>query len=162
MNRWLLGGVVLVVLVGGASVLDRVTRERSSSSVAAGLRDDLVSLRAEIDACLSIRDRSEIRFQALARGTERLRQELDSLEALDPRGVPTDAYDAYIGRVEDYNESIPEWERQTGGLRDLASRCNSLVRDHNLRAESLQEFLVNEGIWEEEWLLLGGESSRLP
>ena len=69
--------------------------------------------------CLAIRDRSEIRFQALTRGTERLRQELDSLEALDPRGVPTDAYDAYIGRVEDYNESIPEWERQTGGAEGL-------------------------------------------
>ena len=160
MNRWLLGGVVLVVMVGGASWLDRVVRKNSSSAVAAGLRDDLVSLRAEVDACFAIRDRSEIRFQALTRGTERLRQELDSLEALDPRGVPTDAYDAYIGRVEDYNESIPEWERQTGGLRDLASRCNSLVRDHNLQAESLQEFLVNEGIWEEEWLLPGGESSR--
>lgn len=149
-------------MVGGSSILDRITRGNSSSAVAVGLRDDLVSLRAEIDACLAIRDKSEIRFQALNRGTERLRQEIDSLEALDPRGVPSDAYDAYIGRVGDYNESIREWERQTGELRDLASRCDSLVRDHNRRAEAVREFLVSERIWEEEWLLPGGESSLLP
>ena len=70
-------------MVGGASWLDRVVRKNSSSAVAAGLRDDLVSLRAEVDACvLPSGIGSEIRFQALTRGTERLRQELDSLEAL--------------------------------------------------------------------------------
>ena len=141
-------------------MLDRFTRENSSSAVAVGLRDDLVSLRAEIDACLAIRNKSEIRFQALSRGTERLRQEVDSLEALDPRGVPSEAYKAYIGRVEDYNESVGEWERQTGELRDLASRCDSLVRDHNRRAEEVREFLVSEGIWEGKWILRGEGSNH--
>ncbi len=101
-------------------------------------------------------------FRGLIVELNRLRQEVDSLEALDPRGVPGDAYEAYIGRVEAYNESIREWERQTGELRALSSRCDSLVRDHNRRAEAIREFLVSEGIWEEEWLLLGGESSHLP
>ena len=50
--------------------------------------------------------------------------------------------------VEAFNESIPQWERQADGLRTLSARCDSLVRDHNVRADSLQEFLVSEGIWE--------------
>ena len=151
MRGWILAAFVLAIMAGGAS---RLTRESSAIAVAGGLRDDLDGLRAEIDTCLEMRDQSEIRFQALTRQTERLRNELDSLEALDSRGVPAEAYDTYMGGVEEYNALIPDWERQAEGLSELALRCDFLVREHNVRVESLREFLVGEGIWEEEWVRL--------
>ncbi len=147
-KRWVAVGVFLLVMVVSASTLERIARENSPITVAPGLRNDLVSRRGSIDACLTIRGQWEIQFQMLTRETELLREALDSLEALDPRGVPEELYEAYMSDVEAFNESIPQWERQADGLRTLSARCDSLVRDHNVRADSLQEFLVSEGIWE--------------
>ncbi len=147
-KRWVAVGVFLLVMVVSASTLERIARENSPITVAQGLRNDLVSRRGSIDACLTIRGQWEIQFQMLTRETELLREALDSLEALDPRGVPEELYEAYMSDVEAFNESIPQWERQADGLRTLSARCDSLVRDHNVRADSLQEFLVSEGIWE--------------
>ncbi len=151
-KRWVIVGVALVMMAVTASTLKRIMQENSSVAVAERLRDDLIDLRAGIDACLSIRDQSEVRFQALTGEAGRLRDELDSLEALDPRGVPAEAYEGYLSDVEAYNGSIPEWERQAAGLTELTARCDSLVQDHNVRVGSLQEFLVDEGIWDGEWL----------
>lgn len=160
-RQWILAAFVFAILAGGASRLQRIVRANSSVAVAERLRESLDRVRGELDACLARRDRSEIRFQALTRETRRSRQELDSIEAMDPRGVPAEVYEAYIERVEDYNNtSIPEWERQADGLRELALQCDSLAWDHNQRVNSLRDFLVEEGIWEDEWLRLEAGSNE--
>jgi hypothetical protein len=152
LRQWLLALVVLAFLAGGASRLQRIVRANSAIATAERLRDALGGVRARLDACLATRDGSELRFEALARETRRLRQEVDSIEALDPRGVPEEAYDAYLTRVEEYNVALPEWERQAADLSALALECDSIAQDHNGRVASLRSFLVEEGIWEEEWL----------
>lgn len=118
--------------------------------IAEGIRNELVDLRNEVDACLATRAQSEIRLQSLAQETEEMLARLDSLEALDPRGVPTEAYDTYLDQVQGYNAAVEEWELQAEDLSDLALECDSLVREHNSLAGSLQEFLVGEGILEPE------------
>jgi len=145
-GRLVVVGLLLFLTVNAASRLARVAKENSAMEVAGRVRDELVGLRSEIDACLDIRDQSEIRFQALALETGAMRTELDSIESIDPRGVAVDSYDEYMERVEAYNDSIAEWERQADELGELASRCDSLVQEHNSKAGSLQEFLVREGI----------------
>jgi len=155
LRQWLLALVVLAFLAGGASRLQRIVRANSAVAAAERLREALGGVRARLDACLATRDGSELRFQSLARETRRLRQEVDSIEALDPRGVPEESYDAYLTRVEEYNVAVPEWERQAADLSTLALECDSIAQDHNGRVASLRRFLVEEGIWEEEWLEFG-------
>ncbi len=160
LRQWILALVVLGFLAGGASRLQRVVRANSAVATAERLRETLGGVRSELDACLATRDRSELRFEALARETHRLRQELDSIEAMDSRGVPEEAYGAYLSRIEEYNVAVPDWERQAENLTALALECDSLAQDHNERVESLRDFLVVEGIWEEEWLGTGGGVGR--
>ena len=165
LRQWLLALIVLAFLAGGASRLQRIVRANSAVATAERLRDALGGVRARLDACLATRDGSELRFEALARETRRLRQEVDSIEALDPRGVPEEAYDTYLTRVEEYNVALPEWERQAADLSALALECDSIAQDHNGRVASLRSFLVEEGIWEEEWLALPDrreQGARIP
>lgn len=145
-RRWILGALVLAAVVVAAAVLEEVSRARSPLVAAEELRDDLSGIRAEVEACVSTRGQLELRFQALERETDRLRRQVDSIEALDPRGVPAEDYEAYLALVDAYNEAIPEWERQAGEIRDFSSRCDSLVRFHNARADSLRRFMLDEGI----------------
>ena len=152
MRPWVLVLAVLAVLAGGASRLQRIIRADSAPAVAERFRATLADVRAELDACLATRDGAELRFEALMRDVRRLRQEVDSIEAMDPRGVPAEVHRAYLSRIEAYNLGVPAWERGAAGLSALAHRCDSLARDHNERVETLRNFLVAEGIWEEEWL----------
>jgi len=148
-GRLVVVGLVLVFTINAASRLARVARQSSAMEVAGRVRDDLVGLRSEINACLEIRDLAEVRLQAFARETGEVRAQVDSVESLDPRGVPVESYDDYTERVEGYNEAIAEWEQQADELNGLALRCDSIVQEHNSTAESLQDFLVRDGIIDE-------------
>lgn len=141
-----------MVAVAAASALSRMSERRSDSAVALTLRDDLVGIRAELDACLSTRSQMELRFEELEREVARLRRAIDSLESVDARGVPAESYPAYLELVEDYNQTIPRWEVEGEELRQQSVRCRSLAEVHNARADSLRRFLVEAGIWEESWL----------
>jgi chromosome segregation ATPase len=151
-RRRILIGMALLILMAGASALSRVSQANSAAAVAEELRVELLEVRNQLQVCLATQDRVELRFQTLTRDTERLRAELDELESLDPRGVPAARYTEYMQRVETFNESVPEWERQAEELRTLSARCRELIEVHNVRADSLQRFLVDAGIWEEAWL----------
>ena len=124
-GRLVVVGLVLVFTINAASRLARVAKQSSAMEVAGRVRDELV------------RETGEVRAQ------------VDSVESLDPRGVPVESYDDYIERVEGYNEAIAEWEQQADELNGLALRYDSIVQEHNSTAESLQDFLVREGILDE-------------
>jgi hypothetical protein len=120
--------------------------------LAESLRDEVRELRAEVGACFETRERIELRFHALTRRTHELREALDELEALDPRGVPADRYDRYLELVGEFNAMIPEWEREADDLEGRAAACRALADDHNLKVDSLRRLLVDAGIWNEAWL----------
>ena len=145
--------VLLFGAVGMASALQRVSQANTPTAIATERRTELRSIRSQVNACLATQDRIELRFQSLTRQTRGLRDELDYLESLDPRGVPSDRYDRYLDLVEAFNASIPEWERQAVDLRLHEARCRTQIELHNVHADSLQRFLVEHGIWDEAWLV---------
>jgi len=161
-QRRVLIGVGLLVLVAGASAISRVTQASSNVAIAEELRGELREIRGQLELCRATQDRVELRFQTLTQDTERLREELDILEALDPRGVPAARYPEYMQRVEAFNEAVPEWERQAEELQAQSARCRQLAEFHNERADSLQRFLVDAGIWEEAWLYQAPEEESTP
>ncbi len=153
MPRTLLLLFLLFGAVGMASALQRASQARTPVAIATEMRDELRAVRTQLDACLLTQDRVELRFQALARETRGLRDELDFLEGLDARGVPSERYERYLELVAAFNASIPEWERQAIDLRLQEARCRTLIGVHNEQVEALRIFLVEHGIWDESWLL---------
>lgn len=150
--RWVIVGLVLVLGIAAASTAARVSEANSAVAFAEGMRDELVGMRSELDACLSTQSQMELRFEELEREVARLRQSVDSLESLDARGVPQESYEEYLDVVESYNRAIPEWETEADELREQSARCRELAEAHNAQADSLRRFLVDEGIWTEDWL----------
>lgn len=150
-SKWLL--VVLAAGVLGAtwSALEMSSYADSPMAQAEEIRDDLREIRRQLNACLATQNRMEARFRSLADQTQWMREEVDRFEAMDPDGVPAQFYDEYLALVEEYNESIPEWERQAEGLQEYAQSCRTLVEVHNQWADSLRQALVEIGVWDESW-----------
>jgi len=142
----------LLVAVGMASALQRASEARTPQAIASQMSEELRAFRAEVDVCLATQDQVEARFEALTKRAADLREEVDYLEGLDPRGVPAVHYDRYLELVEVFNATIPEWVQQTQDLRTQELRCRSLIGMHNERAEALRVYLVESGIWEDSWL----------
>lgn len=136
----------------GASWVESYRDARSAVAAAEAMQGSLEQLRDEVSACLDIREQAELRFQDLDRDTRVLRAQVDSFEALDPRGVPAAEYEDYLDRVEDFNASTEAWERESENLQRFASECDSLVTAHNEGVTELRGFLIDEGVWEEGWL----------
>jgi hypothetical protein len=148
-------GLVLAgagLVIAGLAVWERMSRANDPTVVATALRDQLRDTRAQAEACLDTRDRISLRFDALAERSDSLRAEVDRLEALDPRGVPGDRYAEYLALVDEFNASVPEWERESRDLVGHVERCRDLVALHNAQLDSLERHLVDAGIWAEEWL----------
>lgn len=151
LSKW-----ILIVVVAGAlgatwSALEMSSYADSPMAQAEEIRDDLREIRSQLNSCLGTQNRMEARFRTVANRTEGLRAQVDEFEAMDPDGVPAQFYDEYLGLVEEYNESIPEWERQADSLREYASGCRTLVEIHNRWADSLRQALVETGVWDESW-----------
>jgi hypothetical protein len=145
-----LAGATVALL--GLAVWGRVVRTEDPVEIASVRRDLVLELRAEVDACLSVRDRIQLRFEALRARTDSLRAEVDWAESLDSRGVPGALYPRYLELVAEFNDSVVEWERETVDLRETSGECRNLVSTHNEQVDSLQAYLVESGIWAEEWL----------
>lgn len=143
--------VALSFVVGVRAVVERAAAG-SARAEGEGLRDEVRAARSELHNCLDDRDRLEAEFRRQEARTLELRARIDSLESLDPRGVPGDRYEDYLRLLDVYHESLPRWEGLARELEDLSAVCTTLARDHNAKVDSLQRFLVEEGLWEEEWL----------
>lgn len=147
----LVGGVVLVSLAAStAAIVSRAAAE-STRAQAEALRDEVRETRTELEWCLEERDRREAAFRRQEARTRELRSFIDRMEDLDPRGVPAEQYETYLEAVDEYNESLPEWDRRAEVLEQLSATCRELAEDHNLRADSLRTFLLEEGLLDEDW-----------
>ena len=75
-----------------------------------------------------------------------MRARVDSFEALDPRGVPEDQYEAYMESFDNYNDSVAAWEERAGRLRTSEVACRTTIEDHNRLSDSLRAVLDAEGL----------------
>jgi len=149
-----LGTLVLVVSILAAGMGSFVERRAQNTIMAQGeaIRDEVRALRSQLEDCLEGLDQAQERFDEQEARTRRLREEVAVYEGLDTLGVPADRYSAYLEVFDEYNESIPVWERRARILENTSQACRELALAHNQRAESLGRFLVKHGIWQEEWL----------
>jgi len=134
--------VVLAAALGSFVVLDRRGGEDPLRLQAEELRAEIRELQGQVDHCLAQRSSLEARFQNAMDRTEALRSRVGELEGLDPDGVPAERYEEYLEVFDEYNESIPEWERLGEAVREQGARCRGLAEAHNRRLERLQEILM--------------------
>jgi hypothetical protein len=106
------------------------------------LRDEILEFQGHVDDCLGRRAILETRFREAMERTDTLRHRIEELESLDPEGVPAERYPEYLEVFDEYNESLPEWERLGEALREEVLRCQDLAETHNVRVERLRELLV--------------------
>ena len=157
-GRWLrragVVGVGLILLFGAISGVGQLRERAEHAQVQAtldGLRVQIRSVRAELDTCLAGMEELEVEFRIQERTTEGLRYEIDSYEGLDERGVPASEYQAYLEVFDRYNESLPEWERRADALQAESLRCRELAEEHNRWTDSLRTFVVDAGLWDDDW-----------
>lgn len=148
--------IMAIVVVGVAGALGAVSvvgqmAESATRAEAEELRDEVREVRSELERCLEDLEQKEWAFRSHERSTQALRDRVESFETMDERGVPSERYDEYLEAFDRYNESLPEWERLGAELEELSQSCRLLAEEHNLRADSLASFLVEEGLWEETW-----------
>jgi hypothetical protein len=147
----LVAGVVLISLAAStAAIVSRAAAE-STRAQAEALRDEVRQTRTELEWCLEERHRREAAFRRQEERTRELRSFIDRMEDLDPRGVPAEQYETYLEAVDEYNESLPEWDRRAEVVEQLSATCRELAEDHNLQADSLRTFLLEEGLLGEDW-----------
>jgi hypothetical protein len=144
--------IVVVILAGGLG--NFVERRAQNTIMAQGeaIRDEVRVIRSQLEDCLEGLEQAQERFDDQDARTRRLREEVAVYEGLDTLGVPADRYSAYLEVFDEYNESIPAWERRARILENTSQACRELALAHNQRAETLGRFLVEHGIWQEEWL----------
>lgn len=109
---------------------------------AENLRSEIDALQERVDECLARRGALEARFRQAVDRTEALGERVRELESLDPDGVPAERYAEYLELFDEYNESIPEWERLGEALREEGERCRRLADAHNDRLGRLRELMV--------------------
>jgi chaperonin cofactor prefoldin len=134
--------VALIAAVGSLILLDRGERTDPIQEKAENLRSEIQELQGRVDECLARRGSLEARFQQAVDRTEALGDRVRELESLDPEGVPAERYAEYLEVFDEYNESIPEWERLGEALREEGERCQRLADAHNQRLERLRELMV--------------------
>ena len=144
---WVVLGIGLLA-GGGVAVGFHVWAEHSPRARAEAQRDELRSVRSALDECVGELDRRVARFWDHEERTTQLRARIESLESLDPEGVPADVYDEYMEAFDGFNEAIPEWEALTDSVRSQEQRCEKLADRHNEKGAELRRFLSTEGLLE--------------
>ncbi|MEX2530714.1 MAG: hypothetical protein WD960_08070 [Gemmatimonadota bacterium] len=147
-------GMGLILVFGAISGVGQL-RERAAhaqiQTTLDGLRGQIGTVRGELDECLEEVEALEVEFRNQERTTEELRVEIEGYEGLDARGVPAREYEAYLEAFDLYNESLPEWERRAEALQAEDRRCRELAEEHNRWADSLRAFVVDAGLWDDDW-----------
>jgi DNA-directed RNA polymerase specialized sigma54-like protein len=142
-SRWpVLLLATLAMVVTTLFLVDRRTGPDPRAEMAEELRDEIHELQGRVDDCLDDRAGLEARFQEAMDRTEELRRRVEELESLDPEGVPAERYREYLEVFDEYNDSVPEWERLGEALRDQGLRCRRLADAHNVLLERLRVLIL--------------------
>lgn len=130
--RW--AAVFVVLAMGLLQWRQREERERVLA-----LRDSLVEARGAATACSRALAISEAEFQVRDDRVDSLRSIVDTLEALDPRGVPAPRYAEYLATVDRYNDEVALWEADADSLQRAQEGCRGVVEHYNQLADSVRD-----------------------
>lgn len=117
---------------------------RQPPDIITPLREELRVLRAAADSCRNALDADQMRFDAYDETVDSMQARVRSLEGIDPRGVPADSYDVYLGAFDRYNESVEGWTERADTVRARWERCRVATEEHNVLADSLRRILVRQ------------------
>jgi hypothetical protein len=126
--------------------IDRVLERRELTRRVTTLRGELFQARASAERCSGSLVNSESSLREFDDVIASLRARVDSFEALDPRGVPEDRYEAYMESFESYNDSVAAWESRAGRLRTAEAACRETVERHNALSDTLRAVLDSAGV----------------
>lgn len=126
--------------------IDRLLDRRALTTEVTRLRGDLFQARAAADRCRGSLVNSESSLRDFDDVISELRAQVDSFEALDPRGVPEDQYDAYMESFESYNDSVAAWENRAERLRTAEAACRQTIERHNALSDTLRALLDSAGV----------------
>jgi DNA mismatch repair ATPase MutS len=134
----------LGVLGLGAFGISRLVERRATVREIRALRDGIYESRIAADSCRFSLAVEEGRLQRFSDLVDTLHAEVRDFEALDPRGVPEERYDAYLERFHAYNDSVAEWEARAERLRAHESECHAIIEVHNALSDSLRRRVAEE------------------
>lgn len=150
MNKKLRTALPVLLSLSAAALLflgiDRLLERQRITGEVNRLRGELFQARAAADRCRGALVNSEAGLRAFDQVIARLRAEVDSFEALDPRGVPEDHYDEYMESFESYNDSVAAWDARAGRLRTSEAACRATIERHNALSDTLRSVLVEAGL----------------
>lgn len=111
-------------------------QERTERRDLAQLRDAVVQARGAATECTRDLAVEEAEFRDLDARVDSLRTAVDTLEALDPRGVPARRYAEYLTVVDAYNDGVERWEEAAESLQAAEDDCRVRVETYNALADS--------------------------
>jgi hypothetical protein len=136
---WLGAGIVLLAAAGVLSV----TRLMQHPTAIAILRDSLGVLRAAADSCTVQLVEQQAGLLDYSARLDSVRGRVRELESRDPRGVPVDSYQVYMGLFDAYNDSAAGWSDRVDTLHAVRDRCRDVTEAHNAVADSLRRLLAD-------------------
>ena len=131
-----------LLFVGARRVIES---ERTTAEINR-MREDLYRARVASDRCRSSLVTSESSLLTLTETIDSLRARVDSFEALGDGRVPASRYDEYLSIFDSYNDSVSAWETRSERLRTAEASCRLVIESHNVLSDSIQQFLVDEGL----------------
>jgi hypothetical protein len=129
--------LILLLLLAGAGIYS-VSRALREPTELAMLHDSLAVLRAAADSCREAVDSAQVDLLAYNTWLDSLRGRVRQLESHDPRGVPADSYDVYMGVFDRYNDSVGTWQGRVESLQAGQERCLAVTAAHNELADTLR------------------------
>lgn len=132
----------VVVLVAASAVV--AWQDRTERRELLRLRDDVVRARGAATECARDLAVEEAEFRVLDARVDSLRSVVDTLEALDPRGVPARRYGEYLTTVDSYNDEVDRWEAAAESLQASEDACRVQVETFNALADSVRDTPLGE------------------
>lgn len=127
----------LLALAAVVAVVTMQWRDHTRRERLRALQDSLTAARATALECRQELAIAESEFHERSARVDSLRALVDTLEALDPRGVPAPRYEEYLALVERYNAEVARWGADADALEGNGDSCRAAVERHNRLADSL-------------------------
>ncbi len=131
-----------MIVLGGMRLVER----QQTLDEVNRLRDGLYRARVASGRCRGSLQTSEASLLGLGITIDSLKNQVDSFESLDGRGVPGDRYAEYLDIFDSYNDSVEVWEGRERRLRSVETACRATIQQHNALTDSLKVVLTEAGI----------------
>lgn len=133
-----------VVVVGGA--VSVAVRPPSPQERLRSLRLELRALKDSAEVCSEALALEQQEFTTYQAHVDSLRDRIDALEDIVPRGVPGDSYPAYLATVDSFNAVVPDWQPAADSLAASRSACQVRIDAHKTLADSVRGLAASLGL----------------